>query len=623
MAYPSLEEYNEVFQNTKIALADNILKQGTVKTTGLGMPLALCGGFALTYTMTSGSSKFAVRCFHKQSSELEKRYNSIAKKIKSLNSSYFLDFEFQPNGVKVKGKDYPLVKMAWASGETLGEFLDNNYNRPNLLKEIQNSLRNLAKFLDLNNIAHGDISPDNVMISNSGKNIQLIDYDGMYVDDIQVLGSSELGNRNFQHIKRTHNIFNKTLDRFSFILLDTAIEALINNSNIWKKTQSDANAIIFRANDFANPESSNIFKELIGINEISNKINNFASICKTSYDKIPTLSDFITNINIPQEVIVLTKTQQVTVSQYLSAFQVLDAKDYFECLKYVGDKIELIGQIREVVQNKTYNGKPYIFINFGDWKGNNVKITIWAEGIDALTEIPNASWKNRWISITGLMETPYKGKFYGKEYSHLSVNLTNKNQLQTITLEEAKYRLAGSSIRSTGNTRIAKPSNKELISGLKKESINQSVLVSKNTNTNSKTIPLTSNQIAMEKLAKIKQAQNSSQITTKINPTYTNSANNYNKLSSQKSPQQSSSFCFIATAVYGIDAPETNELRAWRDRSLLKNYFGRLFVYLYYKISPRLIPLINNNIWLKKRIKKNLDKLVVKVSKNKSYRENN
>ena len=49
MAYPSLLEYNEAFQHPDTALSDPILKNGNVKRTGLGLPLALCGGFALTY----------------------------------------------------------------------------------------------------------------------------------------------------------------------------------------------------------------------------------------------------------------------------------------------------------------------------------------------------------------------------------------------------------------------------------------------------------------------------------------------------------------------------------------------------------------------------------------------
>ncbi len=50
--------------------------------------------------------------------------------------------------------------------------------------------------------------------------------------------------------------------------------------------------------------------------------------------------------------------------------------------------------------------------------------------------------------------------------------------------------------------------------------------------------------------------------------------------------------CFIATAIYGPDAPETNFLRVWRDRVLLPTTAGRLFVRAYYAISPALVPLL-------------------------------
>lgn len=50
--------------------------------------------------------------------------------------------------------------------------------------------------------------------------------------------------------------------------------------------------------------------------------------------------------------------------------------------------------------------------------------------------------------------------------------------------------------------------------------------------------------------------------------------------------------CFIATAIYGPDAPETNFLRAWRDRVLMPAMAGRLFVRAYYAVSPALVPLL-------------------------------
>ncbi|MEH8245755.1 cold shock domain-containing protein [Aeromonas veronii] len=45
--------------------------------------------------------------------------------------------------------------------------------------------------------------------------------------------------------------------------------------------------------------------------------------------------------------------------------------------------------------------------------------------------------------------------------------------------------------------------------------------------------------------------------------------------------------CFIATAVYGDPSCyQVRELRKYRDNSLLKNVAGRIFVNVYYKVSP-------------------------------------
>src|ERR1700730_16565862 len=202
MSYPSLEQYQEALQHPKTALLDPMLLSGQISTSGLGLPLVMCGGFALTYTVASGGKKYAVRCFHKQSPDLEKRYQAISAKLSSLNSSYFLPFEFQAQGVRVAGKAYPIVKMRWAIGDTLGDFVAANYRNKSALASLRASLSSLAQYIEAQQIAHGDIQPGNLMIANGGSSIQLIDYDGMFVPAISVLGSAESGHRNFQHPQR-------------------------------------------------------------------------------------------------------------------------------------------------------------------------------------------------------------------------------------------------------------------------------------------------------------------------------------------------------------------------------------------------------------------------------------
>jgi len=71
----------------------------------------------------------------------------------------------------------------------------------------------------------------------------------------------------------------------------------------------------------------------------------------------------------------------------------------------------------------------------------------------------------------------------------------------------------------------------------------------------------------------------------------TSSSGGNAKISSNKT-SSSDSGCFIATAAYGTPfAEEINVLRNWRDKSLMITYSGKLFVEMYYTLSP---PIANN-----------------------------
>ncbi|MEO5523423.1 serine/threonine protein kinase [Citrobacter youngae] len=472
MPYPSLEQYNQAFQLHSKLLIDPELRSGSVATTGLGMPLAISGGFALTYTIKSGAKKYAVRCFHRESKALERRYEAISRKISSLRSPYFLDFQFQPQGIKVEGISYPIVKMAWAKGETLGEFLEVNRRSAQTMAKLSASIESLAAYLEKEKIAHGDFQTGNLMVSDGGATVQLIDYDGMFVDEIKTLGSSELGHVNFQHpCRKATNPFNHTLDRFSLISLWLALKSLQIDPSIWDKSNSELDAIVFRANDFVDPGASAILIRLSSIQELSKFIKNFAAICASAMEKTPSLEDFIAGKNIPVSLATISMNGDIPINRvksgYIGAYTVLSALEYNACLQQVGDKVEVIGKIIDVKLNKTRNGKPYIFVNFGDWRGNIFKISIWSEGISVLQAKPDASWIGKWISVTGLMEPPYvSGKY---KYSHLSITVTTVGQMTILSETDARWRLTGPN--NSQKIRTSSNSNQEALDRIKGRSI--------------------------------------------------------------------------------------------------------------------------------------------------------
>ena len=98
--------------------------------------------------------------------------------------------------------------------------------------------------------------------------------------------------------------------------------------------------------------------------------------------------------------------------------------------------------------------------------------------------------------------------------------------------------------------------------------------------------------------------------------TYMNSSNPFDILAKHKRENNipNDSGCYIATMAYGdYDHPQVIELRKYRDQVLLKNYFGKLFVKIYYSVSPHLVKKLKNQNKINKLITSLLDKLIEKI----------
>ena len=69
--------------------------------------------------------------------------------------------------------------------------------------------------------------------------------------------------------------------------------------------------------------------------------------------------------------------------------------------------------------------------------------------------------------------------------------------------------------------------------------------------------------------------------------------------------------CYVATAVYGsYDCPEVWTLRRFRDKVLAKSWYGRLFIRLYYAVSPTAVKLFGGSRWFRDFWRTRLDGMV-------------
>ena len=69
--------------------------------------------------------------------------------------------------------------------------------------------------------------------------------------------------------------------------------------------------------------------------------------------------------------------------------------------------------------------------------------------------------------------------------------------------------------------------------------------------------------------------------------------------------------CYVATAVYGsYDCPEVWTLRRFRDNVLAKTWYGRLFIRMYYAVSPTAVRLFGSQEWFQNFFRGRLDRMV-------------
>src|SRR5689334_5580837 len=123
MPWPTPQDYNEAVQNPRLAFTDPDLRQGDAELTPLGLPRPICGRFASVYKIHSVGRMWAARCFLSGVAEQLSRYGAISQHLQEVHLKYAVPFTYLPTGITVAGCAFPLLKMEWVQGESLGYFI--------------------------------------------------------------------------------------------------------------------------------------------------------------------------------------------------------------------------------------------------------------------------------------------------------------------------------------------------------------------------------------------------------------------------------------------------------------------------------------------------------------------
>lgn len=252
-------------------IKDTFIKSGTFARLKNGDIQACVGGFSIVFPVDVDGTKWAFRCWHHTLDNDQARIKLLSTELKKVGLPYFIDFEYEDNGIVVNGAVYPTTRMKWISGRDIKDYICYNRNNRHKLFKLATDFFAMTQDLHRLSIAHGDLQHENIIVNQYGK-IFLIDYDSMYVPALSYINSknSTNGKEGYQHPAREKCVnSNPKLDYFSEVVILTSILAIAYNPGLIDKyNMEDSDTMLFKKDDFRNFTSSGIYSELSSLGDL-------------------------------------------------------------------------------------------------------------------------------------------------------------------------------------------------------------------------------------------------------------------------------------------------------------------------------------------------------------------
>jgi serine/threonine protein kinase len=295
--YPSRSEIVTAMKNPQVSFRCDALFDGQLKQVNNRL-VQYAGGFATVFPFTQVSGKkMALRCWIADIGEAKLRTRKISNYLKTLKSDYFVSSNYIDDALLVSGKLYPVALLDWVSGEDLKTYIGRNIDNPAVLVNLADKFKNMCQFMNENGVSHGDLQHLNILVRKNDENLVLIDYDSMYVPELDGYRDEIKGIPSYQHPKRQllEQLSPKT-DYFSQLVIYTGILAFAKHKDLWTECKNADYDLLFSTKDYETPNASSRFKQLCNssdetVKKLSNRI--IEELKKPSIEKLLPLSEYL------------------------------------------------------------------------------------------------------------------------------------------------------------------------------------------------------------------------------------------------------------------------------------------------------------------------------------------
>ena len=272
VVYPSHADYDTAVENLHVFVLDPVLKAGRPQLRQSdARPLYYLGGFAKAYVIECQGKTYALRVWLSDIGDAAHRYAAVSQYCGQVRLPIFVeDFTYVPAGILVNGHRFPLLRMEWVQGQTLGDFIGGRLGDGTLLRAAAREFLAMVRTLHGQGMAHGDLQSDNMLVSVAPGGVvtfKLIDYDTLMVPALAGWPITSTGLPCYQHPRRGKSgLATVRDDYFSELVIYLSLLAVAENPNLWQQhpvppVKRDKE-LLFVAEDFVAAHPTSVFHSL-------------------------------------------------------------------------------------------------------------------------------------------------------------------------------------------------------------------------------------------------------------------------------------------------------------------------------------------------------------------------
>lgn len=291
MAITNCDDYSTSIQVPQF-VKPAILAGGSPEMNGF-RPVMYTGGFCVVFPYKTSNAKYAVRCWHAQVDGAQERMKRISEFLTQQNLPYFVNFQYEEDGINTSKGILPIVVMDWVDAKPLKNYIHDIIGNQSALDSLADNFLQMVSDLHHIGISHGDLQHGNILVKNDGS-LVLVDYDSLYVPSISGYSSVTNGLWGYQHPARfSMTQVSSKADYFSELIIYTSIKALSKFPNLWSELNiENTDTMLFSKEDIESNGMSDVFNTISKDDYLSKLvavIRDFLS--KTSIEQLKPLEE--------------------------------------------------------------------------------------------------------------------------------------------------------------------------------------------------------------------------------------------------------------------------------------------------------------------------------------------